>query len=99
MDGLKFTWNVSKANANSGKHGVSFEEATSVFSDDYARLISDPDHSVDEERFILLGVSARFRLLVVCHCYREEGRSVRIISAREATTHEHKQYEGFRNER
>ena len=69
-----------------------------MFQDDYARLIFDPDHSETEDRFILLGLSARFRLLIVCHCYRE-GEVIRIISARRANKSEQRQYEGFRYER
>jgi uncharacterized protein len=98
MDGLNFTWDKRKAQANLKKHGVSFEEAKSVFFDEYARLILDPDHPADEERFILLGFSLRLRLLVVCHCYREEEDSVRIISARKAERSEQRQYEGYRHE-
>ena len=79
--------------SNQKKHGVSFEEATTVFSDDLARLIPDPD-SEDEERFILMGMSTQSRILVVCHC--ERGIDViRIISARKADKPQRKQYEGF----
>lgn len=74
------------------KHGVSFEEAKSVFSDEQAKLIDDPDHSEEEDRFILLGLSGLLRVLVVCHCYREEGNVIRIISARKATAKESKSY-------
>ena len=69
------------------------------FYDEYARLIFDPDYSEDEDRFILLGLSSRYRLLIVCHCYREGGETIRIISARKANKTEQKQYEGFRYER
>ena len=69
-----------------------FEEAKSVFRDERAKLISDPDHSEDEDRFVLLGISETLRLLVVCHCYRGENRVIRIISARKATTKESKSY-------
>ena len=69
-----------------------------MFQDDYARLIFDPDHSETEDRFILLGLSARLRLLIVCHCYRE-GEVIRIISARRANKSEQRQYKGFRYER
>jgi len=71
---------------------VSFEEAKSVFLDERAKLIDDPDHSDDEERFVLLGLSRTLRLLVVCHCYRSEGNIIRIISARKASSHEAKSY-------
>ncbi|MDO9598821.1 MAG: BrnT family toxin [Azoarcus sp.] len=67
------------------KHGVGFDEAKSVFLDDHAKMIPDPAHSIDEERFVLLGYSSSLKLLVVCHCYRAEGRVIRIISARKAT--------------
>jgi uncharacterized DUF497 family protein len=93
MDALHFEWDEAKANANLKKHGVGFEEAKSVFLDDHAKLIPDPDHSIDEERFVLLGYSSSLKLLVVCHCYRAEGRVIRIISARKATRQEAKIYE------
>ena len=92
MNSLKFDWEALKANANIKKHGVTFEEARSVFYDEKARLIDDPDHSEDEERFILLGFSSSLRILIVCHCYRSEGNVIRIISARKATTNETKAY-------
>jgi len=72
---LKFTWDELKEAANRQKHGVSFDEARTVFFDEHARLIADPDSSEDEDRFILLGYSERPRLLVVCHCYRENAPS------------------------
>ena len=93
MDALHFEWDEAKAKANLKKHGVGFEEAKSVFLDDYAKLIPDPDHSIDEERFVLLGYSSSLKLLVVCHCYRAEGRVIRIISARKATRQEANIYE------
>jgi uncharacterized DUF497 family protein len=92
MSALRFEWDDRKAAANESKHGVSFEEARAVFFDERARLIDDPDHSGDEERFILLGLSGTLRLLVVCHCYRGEGNVIRIISARKATARESKSY-------
>jgi len=85
MATLHFEWDESKAKANIKKHGVSFDEAKTVFYDERARLIADPDHSEDEERFILLGYSSGLKLLVVCHCYRIDESSIRIISARKAT--------------
>ena len=91
---IKFEWSPSKARANLKKHGVSFEEAQTVFYDDYARQFFDDDHSDDEERFILLGRSNQSRILIVCHCEREGGNVVRIISARKATAKERKFYEG-----
>jgi len=92
MDRLHFEWDESKAISNQQKHGVSFEEAKSVFADSLGRLISDPDHSEDEERFVLMGVSSRLRLLIVCHCERD-ANSIRIISARKADSFERKKYE------
>ena len=92
MSALRFEWDERKAKANTKKHGVSFEEARSVFFDERARLIDDPDHSEDEERFILLGLSSSLRLLLVCHCYRSANNVIRIISARKATARESKSY-------
>ena len=92
MTSLRFEWEPRKASANLKKHGISFEEAKSVFYDESAKLISDPDHSEDEDRFILLGVSHSLRVILVCHCYRSEGNVVRIISARKATPKESKAY-------
>ena len=92
MRALRFEWDDRKAAVNAKKHGVSFEEAHSVFFDECARLIDDPDHSEDEERFILLGLSSSLRLLLVCHCYRSAGNIIRIISARKATACESKAY-------
>ncbi len=90
---LRFEWDGRKNAVNKRKHGVSFEEAQTVFHDDAALLISDPDHSEDEDRFVLLGLSATLRMLVVCHCYREDQAVIRIISARKATRSEREQYE------
>jgi uncharacterized DUF497 family protein len=92
MSNIKFEWDAKKASANEKKHGVSFEEARTVFYDENAKLIDDPDHSGDEERFVLLGLSSSLRIVLVCHCYREEGNVIRIISARKASTYESKQY-------
>ena len=92
MSALRFEWDPRKAAANRQKHGVSFEDAQSVFSDERARLIDDPDHSEDEDRFVLLGLSSSLRLLVVAHCYRAEGNLIRIISARKATREEQAYY-------
>jgi len=88
----QFEWEPRKASANLKKHGVSFEEAKSVFYDENAKLIEDPDHSEDEERFILLGLSHSLRVILVCHCHRSEGNVIRIISARKATPNESKVY-------
>lgn len=92
---LKFTWDELKAAANRQKHGVSFDEARTVFFDEHARLIADPDSSDEEDRFIILGYSEKPRLLVVCHCYRENDAIIRIISARKATRSEKNAYGGF----
>ena len=92
MSDLRFVWDPRKASASEKKHGVSFEEAESVFLDEQALLIGDPEHSDDEDRFILLGLSARLRILVVCHCFRESETVVRIISARKADGDEENEY-------
>ena len=89
---LRFEWDPKKAAANLRKHGVSFEDAQAVFADENAKLIDDPDHSEEEDRFVLLGLSSSLRLLVVCHCYRSEGNVIRIISARKAEGHERNSY-------
>lgn len=89
---LAFEWDNRKDAANRRKHGVSFTEAQTVFTDDDALLIPDPDHAETEDRFILLGVSTALRALVVCHCYRH-GSVIRIISARKADRAERRQYE------
>lgn len=91
---VQFEWDPHKAQANQRKHGVSFEEARSVFYDEYARQFFDEEHSAAEDRFIMLGLSDRSRLLVVCHCERVLGGVVRIISARKATARERKFYDG-----
>jgi hypothetical protein len=91
MRDLSFEWDAQKSEANRLKHGVSFEEAVTVFSDDQAILIADPEHSEAEDRFALLGLSADLRALVVCHCYRLDD-VIRIISARRATRREREQY-------
>jgi uncharacterized DUF497 family protein len=92
MSTLRFEWDDRKAATNLKKHGVSFEEAKTVFFDERAKLIDDPDHSEDEERFVLLGISSALRLLLVCHCYRSKGNVIRIISARKAISKESKSY-------
>ncbi|PHS18141.1 MAG: hypothetical protein COA86_08325 [Kangiella sp.] len=96
MSELSFGWDINKNVSNEEKHGISFDEAKTVFTDLFARLIHDPDHSDDEDRFILLGTSIHSRLLVVCHCIRVEN-SIRIISARKADKQERKTYEGHRH--
>ena len=94
MNSLKFEWDENKNISNLKKHGVSFEEAKTVFSDELGRLIHDPDHSEGEERFILMGMSSQQSLLTVCHCERDSD-TIRIISARKADKFERKQYEGY----
>jgi uncharacterized protein len=91
MDSLRFDWDLRKARANRAKHGVSFEEAKTVFLDENARVIPDPDH-VGEDRFVILGLSVQLKILVVCHCYRQADRVIRIISARKADKSERSQY-------
>lgn len=95
MKSLKFEWDPVKASSNAKKHGISFEEAQTVFDDDYGRLIPDPDHSEDEERFILLGMSYTLKILTVVHCYRDNDGVIRIISARASTKNEERQYKEF----
>lgn len=85
---IRFEWDSVKAAANIRKHGVSFEEAQSVFYDEFAVQFFDDDHSSDEERFLLLGMSTGARLLLVCHCERDAGNTIRIVSARKATKRE-----------
>ena len=85
---MRFEWDRAKSEANQKKHGVSFEEAQTVFFEDSAVIFDDPDHSREEQRFLLLGASDARRILVVAHCYREEEELVRIISAREETRRE-----------
>ena len=92
MNDLNFTWDIKKDLTNREKHGVAFEEAKSVFYDENAKLINDPDHSETEERFILLGFSTLLRLLIVCHCYRKDDSTIRLLSARKATKTEMKIY-------
>lgn len=95
MDKIKFEWDPTKANINQGKHNISFDEAATVFYDDDAVLFDDPEHSEDEERFIILGISENANLLTVCHCYRQSETVIRIISARKATKTEANQYRDF----
>lgn len=95
MDTLKFEWDENKNKINQRKHRISFEEAKTVFYDEEALVIDDPDHSEYEERFIILGESNKANLLVVCHCYRVSETVIRIISARKATKNETIQYYNF----
>jgi uncharacterized DUF497 family protein len=97
MAKFSFVWDERKDRQNQKKHGVSFEEAQSVFFDDAAREFFDPDHSENEERFLLVGRSYRLRVLLICHCYRESESVIRIISARRATNKERAVYHGGRS--
>ena len=99
MDYIQFEWDKVKSETNAQKHNVSFEEAKTVFYDPDALLIHDPDHSDDEDRFVILGISQYLKLIVVCHCYRSNEEVIRIISARKANRDEIKQYGGKRHER
>lgn len=93
MTSLRFEWDEAKNRSNRRKHGISFEEARTAFLDENARVVPDPDHSEDEERFVLLGLSISLRVLLICHCYRKEDEVIRIISARKADRDEIKQYQ------
>lgn len=96
MDKLSFEWDPRKAASNAKKHGVTFDEAKTVFYDEQALVIPDPDHSTTEERFVIMGLSAGARILVVVHCLRQSGSSIRLISARRAGTKEQQPYWGIR---
>jgi uncharacterized DUF497 family protein len=93
MGEIEFEWDPKKAASNLKKHGVSFEEASTAFWDDHALVIDDPDHSLDEERFVLLGLSSNVRLVTVVHCFRGADDVIRIISARRATPGEQSSYQ------
>ena len=95
METIKFEWDENKNSINKEKHHIAFEEAATVFYDEEALVIDDPEHSEEEERFIILGFSQKANLLVVCHCYRESDAVIRIISARKATTNESRQYHAY----
>jgi uncharacterized DUF497 family protein len=94
MKSISFTWNEKKNKSNKTKHKISFEEAKSVFWDENASLFFDEDHSDEEERYILLGMSSNLRVLIVCHCVIENNQIIRIISARKATKNELNFYSG-----
>jgi len=93
MKDITFNWDNAKNMANTQKHGVSFEEAKSVFFDESALLIADPDHSETEDRFLLLGLSAKLRLLLVCHCFEVNNGLIRVISCRKANRKEILKYQ------
>ena len=92
---MKFEWDEAKNRINIRKHGIAFEEATTVFYDGNAVLFDDPDHSMVEERFLIIGISAKERLCIVSHCYRGEDEVIRLISARKATRREAKTYYNY----
>lgn len=92
MNNFTYEWDQNKNIINQKKHGVSFEEAISVFNDERALVINDPEHSCEEDRFVILGISVKLNMLVVCHCYRENDTVIRIISARKATKTECRYY-------
>ena len=92
---INFEWNAAKAALNERKHGISFEEAKSVFYDEFAIQFYDSENSeLEEDRFLMLGFSSESRILLVCHCERDSGNTIRIISARKATKTERKFYQG-----
>ena len=91
---MRFEWDPSQAASNAKKHKVTFEVAKTVFYDDFALQFFDEEHSFDEERFLLLGMSSDARFLLVCHCEKEDGDVIRIISARKATESEAQNYRG-----
>tara|TARA_R110001583_G_scaffold79699_1_gene215095 strand:+ start:312 stop:599 length:288 start_codon:yes stop_codon:yes gene_type:complete len=93
---INFDWNKSKATSNLKKHDISFDEAKSVFYDEFALQFYDEEHSESEARFIMLGMSNDSNILIVCHCERDNGNTIRIISARKATKNERQFYEGLR---
>ena len=93
MADLRFEWDPRKDAANKRKHSISFDEAATVFADDHGLLLDDPDHSTADDRFVLLGLSAAFRVLVVVHAYREHPDTIRIIAARKATRTERTHYD------
>ncbi len=92
MTDIRFEWDERKSRENKRKHNVSFEEAQTVFLDENAIRFFDPDHSQDEDRFLMLGMSFTLRVLVVCHCYHEDDSVIRIISARKADKREQSDY-------
>ena len=92
MSDIRFEWDEAKSRENSRKHGVSFEEAQTIFLDENALRFFDPDHSADEDRFLMLGISFQLRTLVVCHCFKTADTIIRIISARKANKQEDAYY-------
>ena len=95
MSQIDFEWDENKNQENKKKHGVSFEEAQTVFLDENAIRFFDPDHSTHEDRFLMLGLSVQLRVLIVCHCHRADDSTIRIISARKANQKEQKDYHAY----
>lgn len=95
MENIKFEWDENKNNINKAKHGIDFEEAKTEFYDDDAILFDDPEHSIEEERFLILGITKFENLCIVSHCYRNKDDIIRIISARKATKNETKTYNKY----
>lgn len=95
MDNIEFEWDENKNQINKSKHGVDFEEAATVFYDDEAIIFDDPEHSMKEERFLILGITKREKLCIVSHCYRNKDNIIRIISARKATKNETRTYNRY----
>ncbi len=93
MDTLVFEWDPNKNEINKKKHGLSFETAKEVFYDEFAILFDDPEHSIEEERFLIIGVTRSEQICIVSHCYRDNENRIRIISARKATKHEQRAYQ------
>ena len=94
MNHIQFEWDENKDKINKKKHKIAFDEAKTVFYDPAALIIHDPDHSEDEERFLIMGMSQKLKILVVCHCYKENDEIIRIITARKANKDEIEQYGG-----
>lgn len=92
MGTIRFEWDENKNSINKRKHGISFDEASTVFYDEYAILFDDPEHSANEDRFLIIGTTKKERICIVSHCYRGEENTIRIISARKATVSERKIY-------
>jgi hypothetical protein len=95
MKDINFEWDENKNKTNQKKHGINFEEAKTIFYDDNAILFDDPEHSIEEERFLILGISKHENLCIVSHCYRSGDNMIRIISARKATKNEVKTYNSY----
>ncbi|MCM1178654.1 MAG: BrnT family toxin [Clostridium sp.] len=95
MDKINFEWDENKNQINKKKHGIDFDEAKTVFYDDNAILFDDPEHSMEEERFLIIGISEHENLCIVSHCYRSRDNIIRIISARKATKNETRTYNQY----